>query len=144
MQTKLLILDLDETLVFATETPLAHPPDFRVAHYSVYLRPGVGPFLAWCRQHFQVAVWTSSTEGYANAIVTRLFGADYPLVFLWGRRRCTQRFHPELLAFYWIKNLRKAKRRGWALEHIIMVDDKPEYACVGHQSLKPGSSNLNR
>lgn len=35
-KTLLLILDLDETLIYATEEPLEWEADFRVGHYHVY------------------------------------------------------------------------------------------------------------
>jgi RNA polymerase II subunit A small phosphatase-like protein len=38
---RLLVLDLDETLIYANECPLDRPADFEVAPYFVYLRPGV-------------------------------------------------------------------------------------------------------
>jgi hypothetical protein len=36
---KLLILDLDETLIYAAEIPLARSPDFLVYDYHLYKRP---------------------------------------------------------------------------------------------------------
>ena len=45
---KLLILDLDETLIFATERPLTREADFRVGPYHVYGRPGLADFLDQC------------------------------------------------------------------------------------------------
>lgn len=42
---KLLILDLDETLFYATEEKLDREPDFVVGQYFVYKRPFVGLFL---------------------------------------------------------------------------------------------------
>lgn len=38
---KLLVLDLDETLIFGTERELERPCDFIVGSYFVYLRPGL-------------------------------------------------------------------------------------------------------
>lgn len=35
----LLILDRDETLVYTTEEPLGHDPDFTIGPYVVYRRP---------------------------------------------------------------------------------------------------------
>lgn len=70
---KLLILDLDETLVFATETPLDRPEAFVVGPYRVYLRPHVAELVAVCVAHFDVAVWTASSDPYARAVVARLF-----------------------------------------------------------------------
>ncbi len=54
----LLILDLDETLIWATEEALDQAPDFEVGPYSVYKRPGVAEFLATAMQWFELAVWT--------------------------------------------------------------------------------------
>lgn len=45
---KLLILDLDGTLIFATERPLTREADFRVGPYPVYGRPGLPDFLDQC------------------------------------------------------------------------------------------------
>ena len=36
---KLLVLDLDETLIHARETPPEHPPSWEAAGYVVYERP---------------------------------------------------------------------------------------------------------
>jgi RNA polymerase II subunit A small phosphatase-like protein len=123
---KLLILDLDETLLHASEHPLDAPADFRLAEYHVYLRPEVAQFLEFCRAHFRVAVWTSSTELYATAIVDYLFGSAYPLEFVWARQRCTRVFDGELQSHYWVKDLKKVRRRGYPLEKVLMIDDTPE------------------
>ena len=45
-QEKMLIFDVDETLMHATETPLAIALSFRTGPYSVYQRPFVGDFRA--------------------------------------------------------------------------------------------------
>ena len=45
MQRQLLILDIDETLVYATETPLERPPDFRVGPFVAYRRPHLHKFI---------------------------------------------------------------------------------------------------
>ena len=124
--SQLLILDLDETLVRVEEQPLDRAADFELDAYWVYIRPYAFEFLKFCRQHFRVAVWTSSTEMYAIEIVRRLFGEDYPLEFLWARKRCVLRFDPERCAHEWVKDLKKVKRRGFALERVIMVDDTPQ------------------
>lgn len=122
---KLLILDLDETLIHATEGGLERDPDFDVGPYSVYKRPGLDAFIAAVRPHFQLAVWTSSTRLYAEPVVASLFPPDLTLAFVWSRERCTMRFHPEHHDWEWAKNLGKLKRRGYRLEQVLMVDDTP-------------------
>lgn len=120
---KLLILDLDETLFFATEEPLSRPESFRVGPYHVYERPHLREFLSFCRTHFDVAVWTASSEDYAARAVAKIFGSETPLKFLWSRSRCTQRIDPETRESYWVKNLGKVRKLGYQLEHVLVVDD---------------------
>jgi len=126
MNKKLLILDLDETLIYATEQQLTHEADFQFFSYHVYLRPHVREFIAFCLEHFECAVWTSASEDYAAIIVRHLFSDEPPLKFIWARQRCTRVFNPEYQDFEWVKNLQKVKRRGYRLEHIIMLDDTPK------------------
>jgi RNA polymerase II subunit A small phosphatase-like protein len=120
---KLLILDLDETLLFASERPLERPPDFTVGEYHVYVRPHLDQFLRFCFSHFEVAIWTSSTEPYARAIVERVLPAGCSLAFLWTRGRCTACVDHELSQVYWVKDLRKVRRKGYRIEHVLVVDD---------------------
>lgn len=126
MKTKLLVLDLDETLIFATEEPLATRPDAIVADYYIYDRPFVREFLEFCLVEFEVAVWTSSTAGYADGVVRHLFGDSPDLQFVWARERCTRRFLYEEQVHVYVKNLKKVKKLGFGLEQIIVVDDSPE------------------
>ena len=122
---KLLILDLDETLIYATEQPLDRECDFRVAHYYVYNRPHLSEFVRTCLSWFEVAVWTSSTPPYAAEVVARIFPDPAELAFIWASDRCSLRYDPELFEYYWRKNLKKLRRKGYAPERIIAVDDSP-------------------
>jgi RNA polymerase II subunit A small phosphatase-like protein len=124
MGKPLLILDLDETLIFSTIQGLTKPGDFKCFEYLVYKRPFVASFLSGCAEHFDLAVWTSSTIDYARCIVAELF-AGLNLEFLWARERCTRRYDFELQEPYWVKDLRKVKSAGFPLERVLMVDDTP-------------------
>lgn len=126
MKEKLIILDLDETLIYATESRLDYEPSFEVGHYYVYVRPFAKEFIEYCRTEFRVAIWTSSNEIYAEAIVHNLFGSEYPLEFTWSRNKCVQKFNPETHEYFFIKDLKKVRKQGYNLESIIMVDDSPE------------------
>ena len=61
-QRMLLILDIDETLLYATVSPLDRPEDFRLEDFFVYLRPHLGEFLSLCSSHFKHAIWTASSQ----------------------------------------------------------------------------------
>ena len=121
---KLLILDLDETLVHATLQPLPQEADFRVGPYFAYKRPYVDEFLTACTDWFEVAVWTSASPEYAAGVVNALFRS--PPSFVWAGDRCSQYYDQECGEHYSIKNLRKVKQLGFNLEQVIVVDDSPE------------------
>lgn len=125
MPKKLLILDIDETLIYATETPLPQKPDARIASFFIYRRPHLTKFLEFCAREFSVAVWTSATADYAQAVIDALFPKDFRLEFVFDRDRCTRRHDPRTGAFFLIKDLKKVKRRGLSLGDIIMVEDTP-------------------
>jgi TFIIF-interacting CTD phosphatase-like protein len=119
---KLLVLDLDETLVYATEDRLDRAEDFRVASYYVYIRPHLQDFVAFVLETFRVGVWTTSGEMYATQVVERIFEPG-ALDFIWSSERCTPARDRDTREYHAIKNLRKLKDRGYSLESIIVVDD---------------------
>ena len=123
-EDNLLILDLDETLIYAVEEPLSRPADFQVGPFHVYKRPYVSEFLRACREWFEVAVWTSASPGYAAGIVEALF--PYAPAFVWASDCCTRAYDPERGEHFSVKNLRKVKTRGYSLEQVIVVDDTAE------------------
>eukprot|EP00796_Vickermania_ingenoplastis_P006621 gene6621-4741_t len=53
------VLDLDETLVYARAGPL-------------YVRPGIEQLLAFLREHCETIVWTSGVNRYAEAVVSEI------------------------------------------------------------------------
>ena len=124
---KLLILDLDETLIHASEAPLEIEVehDFLACDYFVYKRPYVDHFLEFCQNEFKVAVWTSAGSEFAEIVYKKLFGEKYQLEFLWSRERCTRYFRPEYYDSEYLKNLKKSKRKGFPLEQTIMIDNTP-------------------
>jgi TFIIF-interacting CTD phosphatase-like protein len=126
MATKLLILDLDETLIFATKRKLSRVEDFRVGSYLVYQRPGLRRFLKFVFDYFKVAVWTSSSTIYANEVAGAIFENLEKLQFVWTQGRCTWKLDPDSGEGHWIKDLKKVKRLGFSLESIVVIDDSPE------------------
>lgn len=79
---KLLVLDLDETLISSNECP-PHNWDnteiinFQLANgftYTIYVkfRPFVFTFLEEMAKHFELAIFTASEKAYADAIINKL------------------------------------------------------------------------
>jgi RNA polymerase II subunit A small phosphatase-like protein len=123
MDKALLILDLDNTLIFGCEVPLARSSDFKCGPYFIYKRPGVHEFLDAVRTIFNISIWSSASEDYVRCVVDQVFGAMYPVSFVWSRDRCTRRMDPRIGEITYIKDLKKVRRRGYKLERILMIDD---------------------
>ncbi|WP_140637443.1 HAD family hydrolase [Methylibium rhizosphaerae] len=119
---KVLVLDLDETLVHARELPLERDEDFRVGPYFVYQRPHLASFIGSVAEDFDLAVWTASGETYAAQVIERIFPVGL-LKFVWSSRRCTTARDWTTGHYTTIKNLSKLKKQGYRLENIIAVDD---------------------
>jgi carboxy-terminal domain RNA polymerase II polypeptide A small phosphatase len=123
---KLLVLDLDETLIHSSTTPLDRPEDLKVYSFFVYKRPFLKELLEVCSQLFRIAIWTSSSRGYCLEIVQHLFPADQKLEFIWSEERCTLVHNFNNYTSDWKKDFRKLKRKGFELDDVIVVDDSTE------------------
>lgn len=121
----LLVLDLDETLVHATEGPLEFEPQHEVPPYFLYTRPGLQQFLGHVSNHFRLAVWTSSSPAYAEAVCPLVFSETQRLEFVWASDRCTPTRIFENDSWCHAKPLKKLKRRGYDLARVLVVDDSP-------------------
>ena len=119
----LLILDLDETLIHGAEHPLERPPDFRVGPFHIYARPFLKEFLLGASEMFQLAVWSSSTADYAGAISSAILPEGLTWEFAWTREHCVPRTNFECMETQYLKDLKKVKRKGFALERVLVVDD---------------------
>lgn len=122
---RLLILDLDETLVYGTEQELAQKADFCVGPFLVYRRPNLTEFLEGAAQWFALAVWSSATSDYVTAIAREILPEKLTWQFVWGRERCTARLDAERFETTFIKDLKKVDRLGYDRRRILCVDDTP-------------------
>jgi len=127
---KLLILDLDETLIHGAKEKLNYEPACVAPWCFLYKRPFVEEFLAFCKEHFKVAIWTTASLEHAEMALEQICEPDYPFEFIWTASRCTQArdkigMDDYGLSYHWVKDLKKVKRLGFNLDQTIMVDDTP-------------------
>ena len=122
----LLILDLDETLIHATEKKLNIESDFQYAEYFVYKRPNLIEFLTEMSGYFKLAVWSSADDKYVNDVVNLIKPNNIDFEFIWARSRCTLKRDYELDKYVREKRLKKVKKQGFRLEKSLIVDDSPE------------------
>jgi len=133
----LLILDLDETLIYATEKELNQKEDFKIFEYFVYKRPNLNEFLQKVKNDFLIAIWSSASDDYVKEISKRIIPKELNLEFVWGRTRCTYQRNLQITEhdkyynddirddFYYTKPLKKVKRKGYNLDKTLIVDDSP-------------------
>ena len=85
---KLLILDVDETLIHTTREWRPTPAQF---HYEsvgdVYLRPHWQEFVDIVRPYYELALWTAASADYLETIKSHLF-SDIDFAFTWSRQHC--------------------------------------------------------
>jgi RNA polymerase II subunit A small phosphatase-like protein len=125
MAIRLIVFDLDETLVHATEVPLPHPCDFQVGAYGVHVRPFASELIDFCASRCDVGVWSSAGGRYVEAVTERLFGAAVPVQFSWSVAKCVQRIDPKSNGYVYVKDLRRLMKHGYAVDEILMLDDSP-------------------
>jgi len=120
---KLLILDIDETLIHSSEKQLDRIPDFKLDEYFVYIRPGLEEFILNCSKLFSLAVWTASSSEYAREVIKNIFPDDLQLEFILTGERCLIKRNIDLDVIEIFKPLKKVKRKGYLLNNILIVDD---------------------
>lgn len=72
MKEALLVLDLDETLLYATKDRLVQHEDFVVGQYYVYVRPNLAYFLSEMAGDFKLAIWSSADDKYVQELVDKI------------------------------------------------------------------------
>ena len=124
-KTKLLILDLDETLIYASITPLETRPYFKLDKYHIYKRPFLNEFLLEMSNHFQIAIWSSAGDEYVNAITKLIKPDDITFLFVWGRSKCSLKRDPVFDEYIFEKRIDKVKKFGFSLVQVLIIDDTP-------------------
>ena len=149
MAKKLLILDLDETLIHATDDyQLEGDYDFKFelggtkwsweqkTVYFVMKRPFLDEFLKYAFQNFNVAIWTAGGIDYARKIIEGIGITESSLEFFYTRNNCTIKVDYASGMYYGEKRLSKvSKSMGWDLEEMLIVDDVPETAVHNYGNL---------
>ena len=125
-QRALLVLDLDECLIFGSKVELQRHVDFTVGPYYIYRRPELAKFLQGVAPVYDLAVWSSATSYYVQEISIQICPEGVEWRFVWGRDRCTPRTDFEKQQTVYIKDLKKVKNLGYPLERVLMVDDTPD------------------
>jgi len=131
----LVILDIDETLVYATKDQLDQKHHFKVGDYFVYKRPCFNQFIEYITNNFSFAIWSSATDSYVTEMVEKL-GLHEKTEFCWARSKATFKrpttFDSDgdlnidsIDHHFFVKRLKKVKKLGFELEKVLIIDDTP-------------------
>jgi len=131
-QKPLLIFDLDETLIHASKEPFSIAPDFQLAPYFIYKRPHLEEVLVSLFEHFHLAIWSSAGDEYVEYIVDQIKPESVSFEFVWGYSRCTPKLDPDTASYFNLKNLKKVKRKGYALRKSLIVDNTPSKVSANY------------
>lgn len=142
MTKALLILDVDETLIYATKSKLARAEHCQVYDYFVYERPNLEMFLEQIKLDFNLAIWSSASDEYVIEIVKNTILANYKFEFIWGRSKATYRRNKERdeqriygshsSHYHYVKSLKKVKKLGFKIERMLIVDDSPHKSKLNY------------
>ncbi len=131
----LVILDIDETLVYATRNRLNIIHDFELGDYFVYKRPYFDKFIDYIDENFHFAIWSSATDKYVDEMTKKL-KLEEKVVFCWARSKATFK-RPSTFDsdgnlnvdfmdhHFFVKRLKKVKKLGFGLNKILIIDDTP-------------------
>jgi TFIIF-interacting CTD phosphatase-like protein len=110
---KLLILDIDETLVYTRQydslESARRDHEYVISEKSfscivrnslvvTRMRPGLRSFLTWCFANYDVAFWSAGVREYVEKLVHIILGdlgPDYVPVFVWSREHCVDELSTE-------------------------------------------------
>jgi TFIIF-interacting CTD phosphatase-like protein len=120
---KVLILDLDETLLHSTMFHVNRDPDFELGLAQAYLRPGLQGFMHSVLDWFETGIWTAATREYTMDAIARFVKEPGRLSFIWSREQCSAQIDKTTGEEYRIKDLSSVLALGHSVESIIIVDD---------------------
>ena len=115
-EPKLLILDIDGTLIDSDDT-------------KIYKRPGLAEFLQKCSKEFKLAIWSAAGPGHVEQVVAECF-TDIKLEFVWSGEKVCRKWNPVLNQWDDIKPLKKVwRKKAWNRTNTLIVDDTPKTYC---------------
>lgn len=130
-KNKLIVFDLDETLVHLTKDKLPFIPSGQFEDYYIYKRPSLDDFLAEISTNLKIAIWSSATDNYVRSVVDCVINKNIQLEFVWGRSECWIKIIKEIdkesgigrKVVQNIKPLEKIRRLGYDMNKLLIIDD---------------------
>ncbi len=141
---KLMVLDLDETLIHTAYTPIEGTElKARRGYFYLYERPFLKEFLDRCSTEYDLAIWSASKADYVRWIIRSTVLSEYSFVFINTRKNCKRIFGNGGRVEY-LKDLTAYLP---LYEKVIMLDDvpkmvKPIECCIKVPEFRGGVDEL--
>ncbi len=120
---KLLVLDLDETLIHTSYQPiLGADLKSQKGYFYLYERPFLKDFLDRCSAEYDLAIWSASKADYVRWIIRSTVLSEYSFEFINTRKDCKRIFGNGGRVEY-LKDLTACLPQ---YEKVIMLDDVPK------------------
>lgn len=132
---KLLVLDMDQTLIHADEKPFVHAQT-KVGEFHLAIRPGVADMLERLQPHYDFVLWSNSSPSYIHEMLAAFWPEKIPLTGILSRADCSKlvmhgQGEPH---FKDVKTIR-ARFPQYRREDIVGIDDKPEVYANNYGNL---------
>lgn len=137
---KLLILDIDECLIHSVHKTQVSEMSYNFyknsfdvldGMYRTMKRPNLEEFLNYTFNNFNIAVWTAAGADYASDVLKNIGINEAYLAFFYSEKNCTPKYDYGdgwgMGSIIYYKKISKLSKRGWNMENVLMIDDKPEY-----------------
>ena len=122
-KSKLLVMDLDETLIHTSYSPIVGAElKARRGYFYLYERPHLKGFLDRCSAEYDLAIWSASKADYVRWIIRSTVLSEYSFVFINTRKNCKRIFGNGGRVEY-LKDLTAYLP---LYEKVIMLDDVPK------------------
>lgn len=122
---KLVIFDLDETLIHARTAQLDRPADINIDPLHIYVRPFASDLISRAAQRFTVAIWSAGSPRYVEVISEHLLAAKVEPLFVWDRERCSKKSSFFSFSEIFTKDLTMVEEFGFGLESVLIIEDDP-------------------
>ena len=134
MNHKLLLLDLDETLIHSSSSKLDSDEHFKIGQYYVYKRP----YLNWCLEeisnHYKIGIGSAADDNYVEEIANKIIPKSIELEILWSKNWCRKTQDTNSDEIFYEKNLEKLSLLNIDLKHIILIDDNQKIADLNKKN----------
>ena len=135
---KLLILDIDETLV-SCDCTCCNKMDNIKYDFDLYFgdekyycikRPFLDDFLKYCKTNFRIAFWSAGEKVYVERIVDEILkNTGIEPLFVWSFEKCTKKlsfvsfFNNKTILYKKLKKVWRNKKFNCDKKNVLILDD---------------------